>query len=129
MQDELTLRQLSELFYFWNKGNIKSIWISKISVQKDSALQLIFAKKASYSFRIIFFFHTHILGTLQLLQCLIPTDFIALKIESCKLHNNNYIIASTQMTNTEIFALMAVLVFKLLRRKVLLIKRKDNRNC
>ena len=37
-------------------------------------------------------------------------------------------IASTQMTNTEIFALIAFLVFKLLSRKVLFINRKDNRN-
>ena len=38
-------------------------------------------------------------------------------------------IASTEITNTEIFALIAVLVFQLLSRKVLLINRKDNRNC
>ena len=38
-------------------------------------------------------------------------------------------ITSTQITNTEIFAFIAALVFKLLRRKVLFINRKDNRNC
>ena len=38
-------------------------------------------------------------------------------------------IASTQITSTEIFAFIAVLVFKLLNRKVLFINRKDNRNC
>ena len=37
-------------------------------------------------------------------------------------------IASTQITNTEILAFIIVLVFKLLRRKVLFINRKDNRN-
>ena len=37
-------------------------------------------------------------------------------------------IASTQITNTEIFAFLAVLVFKLLSRKVLFINRKDSRN-
>ena len=36
-------------------------------------------------------------------------------------------IASTQITNNEIFAFIAVLVFKLLSRKVLLKNRKDNR--
>ena len=36
-------------------------------------------------------------------------------------------IASTQTTNTEIFAFIAVVIFKLLSRKV--INRKDNRNC
>ena len=35
-------------------------------------------------------------------------------------------IALTQITNTEIFAFIAVLVFKLLSRKVLFINRKDN---
>ena len=38
-------------------------------------------------------------------------------------------IASTQITITEIFAFIAVLVVKLLTRKVLFINRKDNRNC
>ena len=38
-------------------------------------------------------------------------------------------IALTEITNTEIFAFIAGLVFKLLNRKVLFIYRKDNRNC
>ena len=38
-------------------------------------------------------------------------------------------IASIKITNTEIFALIAVLVFKLLSRKLLFINRKDYRNC
>ena len=37
-------------------------------------------------------------------------------------------IASTQITNTEIFAFIAVLVFDLWSRKVLFINIKDNRN-
>ena len=45
------------------------------------------------------------------------------------MYNNKYMIASTQITNTDIFAFIAVLVFKLLSRKVLLINKKDNRNC
>ena len=48
-----------------------------------------------------------------------------LKLQSCKLYVNKYMIASTQITNTFI----AVLVFKLLSRKVLFISRKGNRNC
>ena len=52
-----------------------------------------------------------------------------LKVQSCKLYNNKYVIASTQITNTEIFEFIAVLVFKLLSRKVLFTKRKDNINC
>ena len=38
-------------------------------------------------------------------------------------------IATTQIKNTEIFAFIAFLVFKLLSRKVLFINRKYNRNC
>ena len=35
----------------------------------------------------------------------------------------------TQIANTEIFAFIAILVFRLLSRKVLFINTKDNRNC
>ena len=52
-----------------------------------------------------------------------------LKIQSCKLCDIKYMIASTQVTNTEISSFIAVLVFKLFSRKVLFINRKDNRNC
>ena len=38
-------------------------------------------------------------------------------------------IALTQITNNEIFAFVAALVFKLLSHKILFINRKDNRNC
>ena len=44
---------------------------------------------------------------------------ITLKVQSFKLYNSNYMIASTQITSTKIFAFIAVLVFKLLNRKVL----------
>ena len=37
-------------------------------------------------------------------------------------------IALAQITNTSIFAFMAVLCFQLLSRKVLFLNRKDNRN-
>ena len=40
-----------------------------------------------------------------------------LKVQSCKLYNIKYIIASIQVTKTEIFAFVAVLVFKLLTIK------------
>ena len=52
-----------------------------------------------------------------------------LKVQSCKLYNNKYMIASTQIINSEIFGFIAVLIFKLLNRKVLFINRKDNKNC
>ena len=52
-----------------------------------------------------------------------------LKVQSSKLCNNKYMIALKQITNTETFAFIAVLVFKLLDHKVLLINIKDIRNC
>ena len=47
-----------------------------------------------------------------------------LKVQSCKSYNNKYMIALIQIRNTKIFAFIAVLVFKLLSRKVLFINRK-----
>ena len=41
---------------------------------------------------------------------------------------NKYMIALPQITNTSIFTFIAVLVFKLLSRKVLFINRKNNKN-
>ena len=46
---------------------------------------------------------------------------VSLEVQSCKSYNNKYMIALTQITNTEIFAFIAVLV--------LFINIKDNRNC
>ena len=51
-----------------------------------------------------------------------------LKVQPCKLYNNKFMIASTQITNTEILELITVLVFNLSTRKALFINRKDNRN-
>ena len=50
---------------------------------------------------------------------------ISLKGQSCKLHKQIYITASTQRTNIEIFAFVVCLVFKLFSRKGL---RGENRN-
>ena len=47
-----------------------------------------------------------------------------LKVQPCKLYNNKYVIALTQKRNSEIFAFIAALVFKLLSREVLFINRK-----
>ena len=58
-----------------------------------------------------------------------PNVTRVLKVQSCRLYSNKFMIASTQITKTEIFAFIAVLVFKLMSRKVLFINRKDNRNC
>ena len=53
---------------------------------------------------------------------------LLLKVQSCKLYNNQYMAASTRIANTEIFVFIAVAVVKLLSRKVLFINRKSNRN-
>ena len=52
---------------------------------------------------------------------------LSLKVQSCNLCSNKYMIPSTQITSAKIFAFTAVLVFKLLSRKVLFINRKGNR--
>ena len=54
---------------------------------------------------------------------------VRLKVQSCKLYSGKYMISLTQITDTEIFAFITVLVFMLLSCKVLFINRKDNRNC
>ena len=51
-----------------------------------------------------------------------------LKVQSCKLYNNKYMIASTQIQVTETFAFIAALVLTLLSCKVLFTDRKDNGN-
>ena len=50
-----------------------------------------------------------------------------LKLQTLKSCYNKYTITSTQIANTEIFAFVSVLVFKLLGHKGLFINRKDNR--
>ena len=66
-------------------------------------------------------------GILDVLEIKMVTSL--LKVQSCRLYNNKYMIASTQITNNETFAVVAVLVFKLLTLQVLFTNRKDNINC
>ena len=56
------------------------------------------------------------------------TAFIvtSLKVQSCKFYTNKYMIASTEITNTEVLAFILVLVFQLFSYKVLFISRIDN---
>ena len=56
----------------------------------------------------------------------LENGFLHFKGTVCKLYNNKHMIASTQITNTQIFVFIVVLVLKLLSRKCLLINRKDN---
>ena len=51
-------------------------------------------------------------------------DIMNLKVPSYKLYNNKYMIASIQITNTEIFEFISVLVLKLLSRNGLFTNRK-----
>ena len=62
----------------------------------------------------------------QMILILVRLD---LKVQSCKLYYNKYMIAATQITNTKIFVFISALVFESLSRKVLFINRKNNRNC
>ena len=55
-------------------------------------------------------------------------NLVALKLQLCKSYNEKYMFASTQITNSETFAFIAALVFKLLSRKVLFTNTKDNKN-
>ena len=49
--------------------------------------------------------------------------YFNLKVQSCKLYDNKYMIASVQIKNTEIVTFVSVLVLKLLSRKVLFTNR------
>ena len=51
-----------------------------------------------------------------------------IKIQSCDLYNNKYMIASIQITQNEVFTSRAVEAFKLVGNRVLFIDKKDNRN-
>ena len=55
-------------------------------------------------------------------------NLVTLKLQLCKSYNEKYMFASTQITNSETFAFIAALVFKLLSRKVLFTNTKDNKN-
>ena len=61
-----------------------------------------------------------------LLKCFSFSKVLILKVQSCKLYNNKYMVPSIQVANTEIFVFIAVLDFKLFSRKVFFINRKDN---
>ena len=50
-------------------------------------------------------------------------------IESCKFYIKKYITVLSQITNTEIFVIIAALVFKLFYNKVLFTNKKDDKNC
>ena len=55
----------------------------------------------------------------------LPRIKLFLKVQSCKLYNNKFMTASTQITKSEMFSFTAVLVFnKLLSCKVLFIQKK-----
>ena len=66
---------------------------------------------------------------MSLKQILIELKNTGLKVQWCELYNNKYMIALTQITNTETFTFIAVVAFKLLSRKALFINKRDNRHC
>ena len=70
--------------------------------------------------KVIFFVGT----PLDLLKVCVIHQKVGLKVQPCKLYNDKYMIALTQVNN----GIFAFLAFKLLSRKVLFLNRKDNRN-
>ena len=80
-------------------------------------------------------FVSHKLFTLVNYICRLPSLLtlkifrVVLKVQSCKLYSDKCMVVLTQITNTELYAFTAVLVFNSLSGKVLVKKRKDNRNC
>ena len=73
--------------------------------------------------------NSELVGTFKKLSNLLDQVLkLCLKGQSCKLYNDKYMIAPTEITNTEIFAFIAVLVLKL-KLKCLFVDRQDNRNC
>ena len=59
----------------------------------------------------------------------ISVERASIKGTIMKIIYHRYIIASIEITNIEIFAFIAVLVFKLLSHKLLFINKKDNIKC
>ena len=59
----------------------------------------------------------------------VSTFYAILKVQLFRIYNTKYMIASTQITNTEVLIFIAVLVYTSLSRRVLFINKKDNRNC
>ena len=112
---------LNKLLNFSPQFNTESVATGLLvqkDVQKRSAIMLSHVNNPSYFNRFLHFV-AFICSSLKK----------NLKIQSCKLYNNKYMIASMQITNTKIFAFLVFLIFKTLSHNVLLIKRKDNRNC
>ena len=73
--------------------------------------------------------NSELVGTFKKLSNLLDQVLkLCLQGQSCKLYNDKYMIAPTEITNTEIFAFIAVLVLKL-KLKFLFVDRQDNRNC
>ena len=63
------------------------------------------------------------------LRMLFHLNQFLLKVQSFKLYDNKYMIASTQITNTDIFAFITVLVNKSLIRNDLFINKTNDKNC
>ena len=73
--------------------------------------------------------HTYTLIRKGFIKNWAPNNLEILKVQSGKLYNNKYKIASKQIKNTEVFAFITVIDFNLLSRKILFINRKDSRTC
>ena len=96
--------------------------------ESDKRKNTRYLKREHWIFKCSFIWN-HILWCLLDFKTFDTLSTFFLNVKPCKLCNNKYMIASTQITNTKIFAFISVLVFNLLNRKVVFVKRKDNINC
>ena len=101
----------------------KEVWCETKSllVVYGVCVKVILIKRPSFS-------NTYILQYFPGTESLLVLSKFHLKGQSCKLYNNKYMIASTQITNTEVFAFIVVLFSKLLNDKVLFINKKNNKS-
>ena len=106
------------------KGESQNGCFKKTKHAKFSQKRISGGKKCSFfgKFGVLCFLETPVLRFTLLPHI---TDVIWNKYDlnvqqSCRLHNIKYMIASIQITNTELSAFIAVLVFKLLSRNVFL---------
>ena len=60
--------------------------------------------------------------------CSRKSKMIYSQVQSCKFYNSKFIITLTQITKTQTFVFIAVVILKLLSCNILFINRKDNRN-
>ena len=109
------------LYKFWEKLP----WIySSCDVRPLPTSHMKFSKTVFYELRSFQYEQTA-----TFLRMLFHLNQFLLKVQSFKSYDNKYMIASTQITNTDIFAFITVLVNKSLIRNDLFINKTNDKNC